>query len=352
MKKITDFRNFLYKVWKFLGLPNPTGVQYDMAKFLEEGDQRCMIQAFRGVGKTYILAAYALFCLYRDPTLKIGIISKSSAHATEVTRHCFKILCSMPELAHLKPDIKSRQSATAFDVNGCDPSPTPSLYGMGITSQVTGKRADILIVDDIETASNSATVTQREQLEKLASEFAYVCKKGGRIIYLGTPHTEDSIYRKLPNKGYSVRLWPFEVPKDRSFYLGRITEFVEEQIENNPPGHIIESERWDDRERLLRLSEGPSIYRMQNMLNTDLSDLDKYPLKLSDLIVMDVDPDIAPEKIVWSRDASVSYNDDELASVGLTGDRFQKPWQVLGSWEKYDGSVMSIDPSGRGKCFI
>ena len=81
MKKITDFRNFLYLVWKFLHLPEPTKVQYDIAKFIETGEQRCMVQAFRGVGKTYILAAYVLFCLYRDPTLKIGIISKSSSHA-------------------------------------------------------------------------------------------------------------------------------------------------------------------------------------------------------------------------------------------------------------------------------
>ncbi len=48
-----DFRNFLYVIWKHLGLPPPTKVQYDIADFLQNQTiRRKIIEAFRGVGKS------------------------------------------------------------------------------------------------------------------------------------------------------------------------------------------------------------------------------------------------------------------------------------------------------------
>jgi len=68
---------------------------------------------------------------------------------------------------------------------------------------------------------------------------------------------------------------------------------------------------------------------------------------LSDLIIMGVDSTTAPEKPVWTKDPRNKLAD--LPNVGLPGDFFYSPETKLGDWIEYHGSVLSIDPSGRGK---
>ena len=62
--KLKDFRNFLYLCWKHLNLPEPTPIQYDMANFIQGTDQRIVINAFRGVGKSWITSAYVLSLIH------------------------------------------------------------------------------------------------------------------------------------------------------------------------------------------------------------------------------------------------------------------------------------------------
>jgi len=78
-----------------------------------------------------------------------------------------------------------------------------------------------------------------------------------------------------------------------------------------------------------------------------LSDLNRYPLKLSDLSVMTLNPDNAPEKVIWASSPELQHND--LPCVGMQGDGYFRPMQTQGTWLDYTGCVMSIDPSGKGK---
>lgn len=82
------------------------------------------------------------------------------------------------------------------------------------------------------------------------------------------------------------------------------------------------------------------------MLDTTLSDENRYPLKLRDLIVMDVDPDTAPDRLVWATGREQML---DAPNVGLTGDRFYAPLSVSQERSRYEASVMFIDPSGRGR---
>jgi hypothetical protein len=82
------------------------------------------------------------------------------------------------------------------------------------------------------------------------------------------------------------------------------------------------------------------------MLDTTLSDAERYPLKLSDLIVMDVDREVAPVRVVWSSSPELARTD--IPIVGFTGDRLFRPMYTAPEMEEYTGSVMTIDPSGRG----
>ncbi len=82
------------------------------------------------------------------------------------------------------------------------------------------------------------------------------------------------------------------------------------------------------------------------MLDTSLSDANRYPLKLEDLIVMDVDSEKGPEKIIWGRDKDKIV---DIPNVGLPGDFYYKPLDTVGDYIDYTGSLLAIDPSGRGQ---
>jgi hypothetical protein len=82
------------------------------------------------------------------------------------------------------------------------------------------------------------------------------------------------------------------------------------------------------------------------MLDCTLSDAERYPLKTADLVVLDVSESKAPISIAWASGPIQLIKD--LANVGFTGDRFYRPLFTDEHWSEFEGSAMSIDPSGRG----
>ena len=94
-------------------------------------------------------------------------------------------------------------------------------------------------------------------------------------------------------------------------------------------------------------SYGRSGFNLQFQLDTTLSDQDRYPLKISDLVISSINQEYAPEKIIWSNNPE--YVIQDLPCVGFNGDRFYRPAQEFGDFIEYTGSVMFVDPSGKGK---
>ena len=88
-----------------------------------------------------------------------------------------------------------------------------------------------------------------------------------------------------------------------------------------------------------------SQFALQFQLDTTLSDMQRYPLKLGDMMVMEL-KDHAPEKLVWSSGAE--YRITDLPAVGFSGDYYHRPAFITGDWLPFTGVVMHIDPSGRG----
>ncbi|MDB4350142.1 DNA maturase B, partial [bacterium] len=91
-EQLKDFRNFTYLVWQHLGLPEPTPIQYDIAHYLQDSPKRCIIEAFRGVGKSYITAAYVVHQLLLDPQLKFMVVSASKARADDFSTFTQRII--------------------------------------------------------------------------------------------------------------------------------------------------------------------------------------------------------------------------------------------------------------------
>lgn len=349
---LSDFRKFLFVCWKHLNLPDPTPVQYDIAKHIQNGDRRIIVQAFRGVGKSWITSAYVVWLLYMNPQLNILVVSASKTRSDDFTTFTLRLINEMEILQHLMPRGDQRQSKISFDVGPAAASHAPSVKSVGVTGQLAGSRADVLIADDIEVPNNSATQGMRDKLSEAVKEFDAILKPHGRIIYLGTPQNQESLYNKLPDRGYKVRIWPARYPnEDQLVSLGdKLAPKVQGELEDDEElvGKSTDPNRFSDFDLMEReASYGRSGFALQFMLDTRLSDAERYPLKVSDLVVMDIPPDEAPEKVVWA--SGEQYVVQELPNVAFNGDHYHKPMYIADQFVEYSGSVMSIDPSGRGK---
>ena len=345
-----DFKLFLQALWDQLDLPQPTRAQYAIADYIQHGPKRLQVQAFRGVGKSWITGAFVLWTLFKDPEKKIMIISASKERADNMSIFLQKLIIETPWLNHLQPKSDdARWSRISFDVN-CSPHQAPSVKSVGITGQLTGSRADLMVLDDIEVPGNSMTEMMREKLLQLCTEAESILTPhdNSRIMYLGTPQTTFTVYRKLAERNYRPFIWPARFPKDITPYEGLIAPQLQEDIDNGAlPWDCTDPDRFDDDDLVDReASMGRSNFALQFMLDTSLSDAEKFPLKMADLVITSVNPTDAPENIVWCSDPANILKD--LPTVGLPGDYFYSPMQLQGEWSPYTETICSVDPSGRG----
>ena len=369
LKAKADFKVFLWLVWYHLGLPEPTPLQYDIAEYLQNGLKRKVIEAFRGIGKSYITSAYVVWCLLKNPDENIMVVSASKDRSDAFARFTRLLVTDMPLLRHLRPRHgHGFDSVEKWTVGPAKPSQFPSMKSVGLYGQLTGFRADRIVADDVEVPNNSETQTQREKLRERVKEFAAILKpspkegvkildpdiqpsKGSlEIIYLGTPQVEDSLYNVLPTRGYDVRVWPARYPATEveTKYVGELSPLLKQRMVEGAEVGTPTDTRFDDKDLIERqLEYGKSGFALQFMLDTSLSDAEKFPLRCSDLVLMDVDLDVGPEKVVWATGPERFL---DIPCVGLSGDRFFSRMAVdQEHWQPYESRVMTIDPSGRGK---
>jgi len=347
-----DFKKFVAYIWKHLLLPPPTPIQDDISDYLQRGPKRSVIEAFRGVGKSWITSVFVLWLLLRDPQLKVLVVSASKDRADAFSTFTKRLIAEVDILQHLQPKNKQRDSNVAFDVGPARAHHAPSVKSVGIFGQLAGSRADVIVADDIEVPKNSYTLTMRERLSEAVKEFDAVLTpaKHSRIIYLGTPQCEMSLYNVLPNRGYEVKIWPARMPGERlrKFFGNRLAPYIlKSRLEVGAP---TDPERFNDFDLIEReTSYGRSGFALQFMLDTSLSDANKYPLKLSDLIVWNIDLEKAPVKFMYGSGPEQLIRPQDLPMVGLQGDRLYRPLKWDKEWRPYQGAVMLIDPAGRGR---
>tara|TARA_R110001606_G_scaffold398504_1_gene577712 strand:+ start:3683 stop:5347 length:1665 start_codon:yes stop_codon:yes gene_type:complete len=350
-----DFRKFLYVIWEHLSLPEPTPVQYDIARYLQVAPKRRMIQAFRGVGKSWVTSAYCCWLLLNNADEKILVVSASKTRSDDFSIFTKRLINDVSFLQYLAANDGQRDSNIAFDVAPAKPAHAPSVKSVGITGQLTGSRATRIIADDIESLNNSVTQTSRDNLLNIIKEFDSIISPGGEITYLGTPQSEMSIYKSLPERGYEIRIWTARFPQNTVRYEGQLAEYITKALASNPSlgtdcsgrGKPTDPLRFTDLDLVERgASYGKAGFALQFMLDTSLSDVDKFPLKVSDLVVLDLHDEVAPVKVSW---ASGKDQLLPLESVGLAGDHYYKPMWISPEWVPYTGCVMFIDPSGKGK---
>jgi hypothetical protein len=352
-----DFRVFLVLLWRFLGMKDkhgniqdPSPLQLSIAWYLQHGPDRAIIMAFRGAAKSYICAAFVLWLLYCDPQKKVLVVSGSLKRSIAFTNFCLTLIRSWPLIQHLTPGPSQRSSASAFDVGPAIPDQSPSFHAAGVLGQIVGFRADIIVPDDVETNINSLTATNREKIREAVKEFDSILKPGGRVVYLGTPHDEESLYNELRKRGYKARCWPCRYPKPEEMarYEGILAPFLANALRRNPElaGKPAEPGRFPDEELDRRLlSLGAAEFALQFMLDTSLASKDQYPLRLADLLVMKLADDMAPNKVTWGAGEPLRH----LQPMGFDGDFYYGPaFYTNDEFSRFSEVVGFVDGSGRG----
>ena len=330
----------------------PTPVQMQILDYLENGPKRRVIAAFRGCGKSTLSAMYILWRLARDPEEKVLIISASLSRAEAMSAWLLKTLGDVPWLRHMLPDSHDgRYSRIAFDVGTCKYiEQSPSVRAAGVTGQVTGSRASLILVDDCETTATALTQMQREKLRNVLNEMEVILKPGpeSEIVYLGTPHSAtDSIYFALHRDlNYDMRMWPSRVPTDLTPYKGCLAPLIEKRM-GGDEGRPTDT-RFSEDELLQReLSMSNMQNKLQMMLDATLSDIERYPLRCANLMVIDIDRYL-PEVMAYEKHKSFAL--DDLPCAGMAHDPvFYRPRAqegLIGVDEV--PTVMTLDPSGGG----
>ncbi len=343
---LEDFRNHLYFCFKYLGLGQPTPKQYAMAHRLQVGTNNMLLQAGRGDGKSVIMACYVSWLLLLNHNTTILVLSAGADRAIKFVFQTRAILTQVPYMKDLEPMENDKDSAFGFNVHtrtqfGQDLSVTAK----GITSQITGLHADQIICDDIEIVENSDSPQAREKLWERCLELENVVNKVdvASIRFLGTPQSRDSVYNKLGGIYPTVKFPavmpdltnPEEIENVDEYILGLGIESGEStQPERFPTEKLAEIEA----------KIGPTNFDLHYKLKTSSADVKRYPLRLEDLIVLDVDPEVFPVKVVHAK----SVVNKRVSSFGMKGDLVYEPMHIEPAFAPYNQTILFIDPSGRG----
>lgn len=357
-----NFVDFAIDGMAFLGF-SLTEMQADIVEYMQNGPRLRMVMAQRGEAKSTLAALYAVWRIIQRPSTRVLIVSGGEKQASEVATLVVRLITSWEILECLRPDRQAgdRTSTEAFDVHyalkGLDKSPSVSC--VGITSNLPGKRADLLIPDDIETNKNGLTVTQRALLLHLSKEFSSICTHGD-ILYLGTPQTKDSVYNTLQGRGFDIRIWPGRYPTDEELekYGDRLAPYLAERIRTNPHlqrgggidgsrGQPADPGRYNEADLIEKeLDKGPEDFQLQYMLDTSLADSARQQLKLSDLVVANFAADMLPEIVLWQAAEKYLVPMPQDFPIPLTKMYYALP--VDCRFDKPKDVFMYIDPAGGG----
>lgn len=356
----SEFEDFADLGMRFLGY-TLTDMQRDIARYMQYGPRQSMVAAQRGEAKSTLAALFAVWRLIQDWNEWVLIVSGGETQASEVALLVIQLIERWGILCYLRPD-RSRGDRTSYehyDIH-CDlrtVSKSPSVACVGITAQLQGKRATLLIPDDIETTNNSLTATNREILLLRSKEFGAICVDG-KILYLGTPQTKDSIYRTLSTRGYEMRIWPGRIPTldEEIRYGATLAPYILELIMQGAArsgygvdgtrGQASDPQRYDEDLCIEKeLEFGPEGYQLQYMLDTTLSDAMRTRIKLSDAIVAALGTDAAPDTLFY---AAAPQNRVQSVPDSVKQEIL---YNLAGSGQlmlPYQHKMMIVDPAGNG----
>jgi len=257
-----SFQQFVWLWNRSQGQKTPQ-LHLDIASWLGQrwlnGDRRLLLLCFRSAGKSTLVGMFCAWLLFNQPNLRILILSAEYDLAKKMVRNVKNIVERHPLTTDLIPDRSLQWASDQFTVRRDLVLRDPSLLARGVTSNITGSRADVVICDDVEVPNTCRTPARREELRHRLLEISYVLVPGGLQLYAGTPHNLNSIYAEVPSaQDAQVFLDGFE---------RLVIPLLDEKGESRWPERFPENCIRD-----LRQQTGPAKFQSQMMLRPSEDD--------------------------------------------------------------------------------
>jgi hypothetical protein len=200
---IRECLEFLEEWNRLLNLETPRHhkeIMRFLADVFENPPKRGLLKAFRHSGKSSVVGVFAACVLYLRPCSRILILSAETGLSSRMVSHVRHILENHPGCGHMLPDVRKEWGAHKITIRRPIGIREPSVICQGIRGNITGMRADLIICDDVEVPNTSGTSQKRENLRERLRELDFILSPDGAMIYIGTPHTIDTIYRTDESK--------------------------------------------------------------------------------------------------------------------------------------------------------
>ncbi len=253
-----DFRLFLVLWNQQQNFKTPL-LHLNIASWLEgrwnAGDKRLLLMAFRSAGKSTLVGVFAAWLFYRDPNLRILVLAADLTLAKKMVRNVKRIIERHPLTSALRPKNADQWASDRFTITRDLELRDPSMMAKGISANITGSRADIVICDDVEVPNTCDSAEKRGNLRERLAEISYVLTAGGTQLYVGTPHDYYSIYADLPRR---------EIGEERP-YLDGFTRFILPILDAKGQSAWPERYTMRDIEQIKRAT-GPNKFASQMML--------------------------------------------------------------------------------------
>jgi hypothetical protein len=345
--------------------------------WLEKRGPLAVLRCFRGFGKSTLLAVYNAWLYYRDQAFRILHQSESDGTAYKTSRDTQNVIRNHPLTKALLPP--GQGTIEQWWVIGSTDFRNASMYAKGILSNVTSARADECQNDDVEVPRNIQTPEAREKLRYRLGEQTHILVPGGRKLFIGTPHTHDSLYDEIERLGadcLTIRMFErehrvedantkaMEVPFAPEYVFAGIGAMARLLVEgkdykrtavgivfNAPPGGLVDCyagcawpERFDRAELTKRRRETRTINEWDSQYQLHSKPISEVRLDPERMIPYEVAPTIreanggfemllGSTRIIgasayWDCSLGKVKSDASAFSLVLTDERGRLYWQV------------------------
>jgi hypothetical protein len=206
-----EFDEFIW-IWnRSQGLTTPQlhlGIARWLSKHGTDGHRELVLLAFRNSGKSTVVGLYCAWLLCRDPNVRILVLAGDFSLAKKMVRNIKQVIERHPVTRGLRPIRSDQWASDQFTVCRSAALRDPSVLAKGISSNITGLRADAIICDDVEVPNTCDTPAKRSDLRSRLSEIEYILVPDGLKLFVGTPHAQDSIYNSV-NAKVASKIPPF-----------------------------------------------------------------------------------------------------------------------------------------------
>ena len=206
-------------------------IHWQAVHWLEHRGKLAVLRCFRGFGKSTLLALYNAWRYYGDQSYRILHQGDQDKTAYKTSRDTKAVLMRHPLT---RDDFKAIRGESSFWwVPNANDERNPSMQAAGITSTITSSRCDEAQNDDVEVPRNIQNPEAREKMRYRLGEQTHCMVPGARQLFIGTPHTHDSLYDEMESMGadcLTIPMFAHEHRVEEATALEYVLPFVPEMV--------------------------------------------------------------------------------------------------------------------------